>query len=291
MQIGTVIKKYNGYYYVHNGEETIECKIRGKLKKERFSLCVGDRVIYAPLAHQTGAIERIEKRFSLLHRPPVANIDQVFMMFSAKSPDIKPLLIDRFLVLGEYSRLKIFLCITKFELADSQTEALLQLYQEIGYDLLRISSVTGQGLDETRTCLKNKTTVFSGPSGVGKSTLLNAIEQNFQLKTGVLSDKIQRGKHTTRFAELFPLSEGGFVVDTPGFSFTEFQMMQERELALCFPEFQSVDHACKYNTCLHLQEPGCAIKEAVENTIISKSRYESYLNIVSEIKQRKKGFS
>lgn len=291
MQIGTIVKKYNSYYYVRNGEDTIECKIRGKLKQDRFSLCVGDRVAYVPLAHKTGAIERIEKRHSLLHRPPVANVDQVFMTFSAKSPGMNPLLIDRFLVLGEFSSLRIVLCITKFELADSQTEELLQLYQSIGYDLLRVSVVTGQGVNKIKEYLNGRTTVFAGPSGVGKSTLLNAIENKFQLKTGMLSDKIQRGKHTTRFAELLPLSEGGFVVDTPGFSFTEFQLIQDRELALCFPDFQSSRHSCKYHTCIHWKEPECAIKEAVENGEISKGRYASYLNILSEIKQRKKGFS
>lgn len=291
MQSGVVIKALNSYYYVQNNENVVVCKIRGRFKKERFSLCVGDQVEYILLDHGKGVIENILPRHTLLKRPLVANVDQVIITFAAKSPDINPVLLDRFLVLAEHSSLKVLICINKCDLADKgELTSLIRLYTDIGYDVLQVSAKHHIGIDTLKTALTNKVSVFAGPSGVGKSTLLNALDSNLNLITGCISDKIQRGKHTTRVAELLPFSEGGFVVDTPGFSFTEFSYIDKFELGYYFPEFEQVRNTCKFNTCLHEKEPQCGIKAAVNDGIITEARYNSYVTILSEIKSIKKEF-
>lgn len=288
---GVVIKALNSYYYVQEECLVTRCKLRGRFKQERFSLAVGDRVDYVRLEDGTGIIEKIQPRKSMLRRPLVANVDQVILTFAAANPDLNPLLLDRFLTLAESSRLEIMVCINKIDLADqSYLHDLLDLYKIIGYNFLCVSAVQNIGLDALKMQLKDKISVFAGPSGVGKSTLLNAVEPNFSLVTGSLSDKIKRGKHTTRVAELMPFSLGGFVVDTPGFSFTEFEHIEPVDLQMYFPEFRRVEKACKYATCLHKQEPQCAIKESVAVNEISGQRYESYLNILNEIQSKKRGF-
>jgi len=291
MQSGVVIKALNSYYYVQNNENVVVCKIRGRFKKERFSLCVGDQVEYILLDDGKGVIENILPRHTLLKRPLVANVNQVIITFAAKSPDINPVLLDRFLVLAEHSSLKVLICINKCELDDKENlTSLSRLYTDIGYDVLQVSAKHHIGIDALKTALANKVSVFAGPSGVGKSTLLNALDPNLNLITGCISDKIQRGKHTTRVAELLPFSEGGFVVDTPGFSFTEFSYIDKFELGYYFPEFAQARNICKFNTCLHEKEPQCGIKAAVDEGIITEARYDSYITILSEIKNMKKEF-
>lgn len=291
MQSGVVIKALNSYYYVQNNEKVVVCKIRGRFKKERFSLCVGDQVEYILLDDGKGVIENILPRHSLLKRPLVANVDQVIITFAAKSPDINPVLLDRFLVLAEHSSLKVLICINKCDLADGEyLTSLVRLYTDIGYDVLQVSAKHHIGIDTLKTALSNKVSVFAGPSGVGKSTLLNALDSKLNLITGCISDKIRRGKHTTRVAELLPFCEGGFVVDTPGFSFTEFSYIDKFELGYYFPEFEQSRDSCKFNTCLHEKEPQCGIKAAVDAGIITEARYNSYVTILSEIKSIKKEF-
>lgn len=291
MTDGIIIKKYNSYYYVQSEDNVAECKLRGRFKQSRYSLCVGDRVTYIATEHGKGIIEQILPRKSLLLRPMVANIQQVIITFAAKNPDFNVDLMNRFLVLGEYSNLDIVICLTKIDLLDNlQVDLLINQYENIGYRVIKISNKHQIGIAELMEVLDDKVSVFAGPSGVGKSTLLNLIEPKFNLKTGDVSNKIGRGKHTTRFAELLPLSNGGFVVDTPGFSFTEFVDLDERAIADCFPEFHEVKGSCKFNTCLHLHEPQCVIKRAVIDGIIDDSRYQSYSNILSEIKKAKRGF-
>ncbi|WP_110952919.1 ribosome small subunit-dependent GTPase A [Anaerosinus massiliensis] len=291
MQNGVVIKTLNSYYYVQTEHEVIRCKIRGRFKRERFLLCVGDQVTYQLLEDHTGIIESIMPRNTLLKRPFVANVDQVIVTFAAKNPDINLLLIDRFLVLAEHSNLKILLCVNKCDLADvNELNSLIDLYTTIGYEVIKVSAQKNIGIDLLKEHLQNKVSVFSGPSGVGKSTLLNVLNPKFQLLTGSISNKIKRGKHTTRVAELFPLFENSFVVDTPGFSFTEFKDIDKFQLSHYFPEFREIDETCKFNTCLHDHEPQCAIKQAVKNKSITKQRYTSYLSILNEIKDIKREF-
>lgn len=291
MLSGVVIKALNSYYYVQGEFVVTQCKLRGRFKKERFSLTVGDRVSYALLQDGTGIIEEIAPRTTLLRRPLVANVDQVILTFAAAQPDLSPLLLDRFLVLAEYSGLDILICINKTDLADRERlQALTSEYRRIGYNLLAISALQSVDIDALKAKLKDRISVFAGPSGVGKSTLLNAADGGLRLTTGMLSDKIRRGKHTTRVTELLPFSEGGFVVDTPGFSFTEFDHIAPSALAACFPEFCAVEASCRYSTCLHSHEPQCAVKEAIDAGKITRRRYDAYLNILQEIQSGKKGF-
>jgi len=291
MQNGVIIKTYNSFYYVQTADNVISCKLRGRFKKERFSLLVGDRVEYETTGTGKGIIENILPRRSMLRRPMIANIDQVILTFAAVSPNISRILVDRFLVLAEMSELEIILCINKIDLADSsELQSIVDHYSLIGYQVITISARAGIGIAELRLRLQGKISVFAGPSGAGKSTILNNVEAGLALVTGELSEKIGRGKHTTRFAELLPLSGGGFVVDTPGFSFTEFNDLTPNELMHCFPEISERVSECKFNTCVHSHEPQCAVKQAVTAGQIDEQRYQSYLEILEEININKKRF-
>ena len=288
---GVIIKAYNSFYYVQTAGDVVSCKLRGRFKKERFSLLVGDQVEYEMAGEGTGIIENILPRRSMLRRPMIANIDQVILTFAAVSPNINRILVDRFLVLAEMSELDIVLCINKIDLADSsELQSLVEHYSAIGYQVITISAKAGIGIDELRGRLQGKISVFAGPSGAGKSTILNNVETGLTLVTGELSEKIGRGKHTTRFAELLPLSGGGFVVDTPGFSFTEFNDLKPTELMHCFPEISERVFECKFSTCVHSREPRCAVKQAVAEGQIDEQRYQSYLDILEEINVNKKRF-
>ena len=298
MPIGQVIKTYNGFYYVKKEEEalTVEgellsCRLRGRIKREKGAVVTGDMVEYALLDDGTGVIERCLPRKSMLHRPAVANIDQVIITFAVKSPDINSLLLNRFLVLAEWSNIpEIVICINKLDLQANIANDFIRPYIEAGYRVIFASAHNGQGIDEIRELLKGKVTVFAGPSGVGKSSLLNAIDENLSLGTGVISEKIKRGKHTTRVACLLPVSTGGIVVDTPGFSAAELDHLDKHMLAEYFPEFRPLVEKCYYNTCTHSHEPDCGVKNALSAGLISQERYEAYLNILQTILERKKAY-
>lgn len=288
---GVVVKAYSSYYYVQSGEKVTECKLRGRFKKERFSLFVGDEVEYTTTGVDKGVIEEILPRRTLMKRPTVANVDQVVLTFAAVNPDINTLLVDRFLVLAESSQLEIVLCVNKIDLADiSNLNSMLEVYRTIGYPVILTSARNGLGVEELRGRLSDRITVFAGPSGAGKSSLLNALQPGLSLVTGEVSKKIGRGRHTTRYAELLPLAGGGFVVDTPGFSLTEFEDIGEQELGHYFPEIAALASECKFSTCIHLKEPQCAVKSAVGEGRIVRSRYESYLEVLTEIRENKKGY-
>ena len=288
---GIVVKAYNSYYYIQSGSKIVTCNLRGRFKKGRFSLIVGDEVSYTLTGPEKGIIEEILPRRSMLKRPMVANIDQVVVTFAAVNPDINPSLVDRFLVIAEFSELEIILCINKIDLADTEVLAkLVERYKQIGYKVLTIAAKLGTGIEQLHTQLHGKITVFAGPSGAGKSTILNAIQPGLELTTGEVSHKIGRGKHTTRFAELLPFEGGGFVVDTPGFSFTEFNDMEETHLMDYFPEISPIAPKCKFSTCIHYKEPQCAVKQAVAEGLIHAERYQSYLEILTEIRENKKGY-
>lgn len=289
---GVVIKTYNSYYYVQTADKIAVCTLRGRFKKERFSLLVGDEVQYDIMGtDDKGVIEQILPRRSMLKRPMVANVDQVILTFAAVHPNINPVLIDRFLILAELSGLDTILCINKMDLADSSAlSPLIELYRSIGYKVITLSAQYGNGIRDLQNLLYDRITAFAGPSGVGKSTILNTIEPDLHLVTGVVSNKIGRGRHTTRFAQLLPLTGGGFVVDTPGFSLTEFSDIPESQLMYYFREIAAFAPKCKFTTCLHFKEPQCAVKQAVEDGQISKQRYQSYVETLTEIRENKKGF-
>lgn len=292
MPTAQVIKMYNGFYYlqVAGQEELLSCRLRGRIKRNKGAVVTGDYVEYQMLEDGTGVIESCLPRRTLLKRPAVANIDQVLITFAARQPDLNQLLLNRFLVLAEWSGIpEIVICINKCDLLEEKADY-LQDYVQAGYKLLMVSAQEGQGIQELKNLLTGRVTVFAGPSGVGKSSLLNAVDSNLELATGKISDKIKRGKHTTRAACLLPLPEGGTVVDTPGFSAAELENIDKAQLAYYFPEFRPYIEKCYYNTCTHSHEPDCAVKEAVEAGAICQARYEAYLNILQTINERKKAY-
>ncbi|MCI6911505.1 MAG: ribosome small subunit-dependent GTPase A [Veillonellaceae bacterium] len=292
MPTAQVIKMYNGFYYlqVAGQEELLSCRLRGRIKRNKGAVVTGDYVEYQMLEDGTGVIESCLPRRTLLKRPAVANIDQVLITFAARQPDLNQLLLNRFLVLAEWSGIpEIVICINKCDLLEEKAD-FLQDYVQAGYKLLMVSAQEGQGIQELKNLLTGRVTVFAGPSGVGKSSLLNAVDSNLELATGKISDKIKRGKHTTRAACLLPLPEGGTVVDTPGFSAAELENIDKAQLAHYFPEFRPYIEKCYYNTCTHSHEPDCAVKEAVAAGAICQARYEAYLNILQTINERKKAY-
>lgn len=292
MPTAQVIKMYNGFYYlqVAGQEELLSCRLRGRIKRNKGAVVTGDYVEYQMLEDGTGVIESCLPRRTLLKRPAVANIDQVLITFAARQPDLNQLLLNRFLVLAEWSGIpEIVICINKCDLLEEKVD-FLQDYVQAGYKLLMVSAQEGLGIQELKNLLTGRVTVFAGPSGVGKSSLLNAVDSNLELATGKISDKIKRGKHTTRAACLLPLPEGGTVVDTPGFSAAELENIDKAQLAHYFPEFRPYIEKCYYNTCTHSHEPDCAVKEAVAAGAICQARYEAYLNILQTINERKKAY-
>lgn len=288
---GRVIKAYNSFFYVQTDMGLVTCKLRGKFKKFRQELGVvpGDWVSLDALPDGTGVIEEVQPRIQLLKRPVVANLTQVVLTFAAAQPDLHPLLLNRFLVLAEWSGMeKILICVNKMDLFVGNEENFLQDYRAIGYEVLPVSAREGKGLEALRQRLRGETTVFAGPSGVGKSSLLNAIDSRLALQTGVISEKIKRGRHTTRVAELLPYGGGGYIVDTPGFSAVDLMGMEPEELPACFPEFAPYLGKCRFSPCSHSHEPGCAVKEAAEAGAVARERYEAYLAIRTEIQEAQK---
>ena len=289
--IGRVIKFYNSFFFVEVEGELLPCKLRGLMKRDKRSgsaVCPGDFVEISKLDDGTGVIEKVQPRHNMLKRPTVANIDQVILTFAAVSPDLNRLLLNRFLVLAEWSGIeKIIICINKVDLID-EAESFLSEYESL-YNIIRVSTITGKNIDKLQTQLSNKVTVLTGPSGVGKSSILNAIEPNFNLKVGDVSEKIQRGRHTTRVSELIPFADG-FLVDTPGFSAVDLVEvgLDASQLANCFKEFTKYAGSCKFTGCSHSHEPDCAVKLAVEEGKILNERYSAYTSMLNEINERKK---
>ncbi len=292
LQPGRVLKAYNSFFYVQTVDELVTCKLRGKFRHTRRTMGVvpGDEVAISRLDDGSGVVEQLLPRQTLLKRPAVANITQVVLTFAAAQPDLHPLLLNRFLVLAEWSGIpKICICLNKMDVRPETAEA-LQPYAAIGYPVLPVSAHTGTGIDALRERLAGETTVFAGPSGVGKSSLLNALSPELALQTGHVSAKIKRGRHTTRVAKLIPW-QGGYLVDTPGFSAMELTSMEPQELPGYFPEFRQYLDQCRFQPCSHSHEPDCAIKQAVADGAIARERYDAYLNMLEEIETaRKKAF-
>ena len=284
--IGRVIKFYNSFFFVQVDDELIPCKLRGLLKRDKkigSAVCVGDFVEISRLKDKSGVIENVQSRRNLLIRPAIANVDRVILTFAVDAPKLHPLLLNRFIALAEKSALdEIIICVNKIDL--TAAENFLSQYEPL-YKVLRVSTVTGAGIDDLRKILSSGVTVFAGPSGVGKSSLLNALDERLNLKVGTVSEKILRGKHTTRVAELIDIG-GGFLVDTPGFSAVDLidAGIDKNNLRECFKEFGKFAGACKFvNVCSHSHEPDCAVKAAVERGEILRERYEAYLTLLAEI--------
>jgi len=284
---GIVMKAYSGYYYVHDGRSEWECSLRGRFRYEKQQVLVGDRVELVPRHGRAGVISNILPRRSVLLRPPVANVDQAVIIFSVRDPEPNPGLLDRFLITVAMNRIEPLICFNKIDLMKDNRFELISHYQNV-YPVVLTSAVTGKGLDRLREALRGKVSVFAGPSGVGKSTVLNAILPGLRLKTGVISEKLKRGRHTTRHVELISLPEGGLVADTPGFSSLVLPDLRLEDLAGYFPEMEEYSRNCYYGGCLHDKEPGCAVKEAVESGKIEKSRYRQYIEFLLELRNRRR---
>lgn len=289
--VGIVIRAYNSYYYVQTEvcEELITCKLRGKFKKNRFALTVGDRVKILLDGDNHASIEEILPRTNSLVRPVVANVEQVLLVFAMRDPDYSLTLIDKMLALYAKAKVRVVLCFNKSELELTEQAQLRQLYGNIGYQILFVSAREKLGLQELKECLQNKITVLAGPSGVGKSSILNAIQEGLKLNTGELS-KISRGKHTTRYSELLKLDFGGYIADTPGFSSVDNELFKDDNLTELFEDLRQVARACKFSSCKHDQEPSCAVKEAVATGEIAGSRYQTYMTIYQELKGLRDNF-
>ncbi|PAB58871.1 ribosome small subunit-dependent GTPase A [Anaeromicrobium sediminis] len=286
---GIITKGIGGFYYIQdrNGK-MYECRARGKFRKEKIIPLVGDKVGISISHDDKGMIEEIENRETKLIRPPVANVDQAVIVFAVKRPNPNILLLDRFLVMAERENLDIVICFNKVDLSEGELNELKEIYNKTGYKLLETSTKLNSGVEEFKHILKDKITVFAGPSGVGKSSLLNATQPDLQLKTGEISVKNKRGKHTTRHVELLKLEFGGWVLDTPGFSSLDLDFVEELDLQYYFKEFEPLIGDCKYTGCKHISEPECAIKDAVENGEISESRYNNYLHLLKEIQKNRR---
>ena len=285
MSTGIVIKNMNGYFYIQDEFGTIhECKVRGRIKKSKYSLLVGDRVEFS----EDGFVETILPRHNSMIRPAVANIDQVILVVASHNPDINELLLDKMLVMIEHADIPVILCINKYDVGDASTDVLIDKYKSIGYHVITTSAINHIGIDELRNHLQHKITAFAGPSGVGKSSLLNAVDEKFAFQTGEISDKIKRGKHTTRHASLFSLNADSFIMDTPGFSSMFVEDMEPQELKEYFPEFAPFEDECKFLGCVHIGEKICGVKQAVEQEKISKSRYENCRLFYQELKEKRR---
>lgn len=290
---GRIMKGIGGFYYVDTEQGLYECRARGIFRKNKQTPLVGDRVKISVVEEEKkiGVVEEIDKRETELIRPPISNIEKALIVFAVKNPTPHLSLLDRFIVLAERENLEIVIILTKIDLDDDNTfEKIKNIYEPCGYKVIGVSNLEKKNIDKVKEELKDNTVVFAGPSGVGKSSLLNEIDKNFKLKTGDVSDKIKRGKHTTRHAELFELEFGGMVADTPGFSSLTLDDIEDVDLKDYFIEFDNYDD-CKFGSrCIHQNEPNCAVKEAVENGEIPKERYESYIQLLNEIRQGKRRY-
>ncbi|OIK15234.1 ribosome small subunit-dependent GTPase A [Bacillus sp. MUM 13] len=290
MPEGKIIKALSGFYYVLDGGNVIQCRGRGVFRLNKVTPLVGDSVVYQAENPTDGYILEVKDRKNELVRPPIANIDQAILVFSAVEPDFSTALLDRFLALIEDNEVEPIICISKMDLLQEskvkEIEKYIADYIKTGYAVITTSSKTNEGIEKLQPYLQGKTSVFAGQSGVGKSSLLNAMKPELKLKTNDISSHLGRGKHTTRHVELIHVGSG-LVADTPGFSSLDFLEMEAERLSYCFPEIYQTGERCKFRGCLHDKEPKCAVKEAVEIGEIPQYRYNHYLQFLEEIKDRK----
>lgn len=284
-----IIKGIAGFYYVHNGKSVYECKARGLFRKKGMKPLVGDLVDFEVIDEENkkGNIIEIKERKVSLIRPAVANIDQALVVFAGTKPEPNLNLLDRFLVRMEAKRIPAILVFTKSDITlPERIEELKSLYSKI-YPVLSISVVSGEGTEELRVLLKDKFSVLAGPSGVGKSSLTNFLVPDANMETGEISRKIERGKQTTRHAELFYAGDGAYICDTPGFGSMELFDIDKRNLKDCFPDFSSFEEECRFLGCIHYGEKDCGVKKALERGEIASSRYENYRLLYEEINSKK----
>lgn len=289
---GKIIKGIAGFYYVHVEEHGIyECKAKGIFRKDHVKPLVGDDVIADILdeAQMLGNIREILPRKNALVRPAVANVDQALVIFAIVKPNPNFNLLDRFLIRMERQQLPTIICFNKQDIASAQEkEALQKAYETCGYRVCFVSALENEGLAQVRELLAGKTTTVAGPSGVGKSSLINQLAPKANMETGAISEKIERGKHTTRHSEIIALGDATYIVDTPGFTSLDISEITKEELGNYYPEFVQYEPYCKFSGCAHISEPSCGVKNAVEEGKISRVRYENYKVLYQELKEIKR---
>lgn len=274
---GTIIKALSGFYYVSSEEQVYECKARGKFRLDGTSPLVGDKVSFVIDTNGKGFIDNVFDRKNSFIRPAVANIDALVFVAANTNPVTDPFLIDRVSVIAEEADCDLIVCINKTDI--DPADELYAIYTGAGFETLRTSTVTGEGIPELKAALKGKICAFTGNSGVGKSSILNSIVPEFNIEVAAVSNKLGRGKHTTRHVELYDIGDDTFIADTPGFASFDIEMMQtidKRELQHDFRDFKMYIGNCRFNDCAHLKEPGCAVTEALQIGDIMPSRYQSY---------------
>ena len=289
---GKIMKGIGGFYYVYvEGAGLYECRAKGIFRNKKVKPNVGDIVDIDVISEEekTGNLTVIHKRKNQLIRPMVANVDQALVIFAIHEPEPNFQLLNRFLIMMEKQQVPVIICFNKMDLAtEEEKEQLRRDYENSGCRVLFSSAQEGKGIPEIKSLLKGKTTVMAGPSGVGKSSTLNSISEEKQMETGAVSEKIKRGRHTTRHSELIYLGEDTYLMDTPGFSSLYLTDIDKEELRFYFPEFAEYENQCRFNGCSHIHEPGCAVKEALEEGKISRLRYEDYCYLYEELANARK---
>ncbi len=282
---GIIFKALSGFYYVDCSGELLTCRARGKFRHEKVSPLVGDRVSIVPQGDGTGTVDAVLPRKNQFWRPAVANIDYLVVVASGAIPVTDPFLIDRVVAVAERQGCESVICFNKWDL--EQPQALYETYRAAGFPTLRVSAETGEGLEELSTLIAGKVCAFTGNSGVGKSSILNALEPAFHLQVGDVSEKLGRGRHTTRHVELFRLKNGAVIADTPGFASFEEEGVgcPPEELQYAFREFSPYLGQCRFLDCAHVKEQGCAILEALSQGKLSQTRHDSYVRLYRQARE------
>lgn len=289
---GKIIKGIAGFYYVHvEGKGVYACRAKGIFRNEKIKPLVGDNVEMEVLDEKDmeGNVTRILPRMNELLRPAVANVDQALIIFAIVKPDPNFNLLDRFLIRMERQKLPCIICFNKQDIAsEEERETLRSAYETCGYKVLFASALANEGMDELQKLLAGKTTTVAGPSGVGKSSIINRLQPEIRMETGSISKKIERGRHTTRHSEMIALGDGAYIVDTPGFTSLSISEITKEELGVYYPEFVRFEPFCRFGGCAHINEPDCGVKAAVEEGQISRVRYENYVSLYQELKEIKR---
>ena len=285
---GKIVKGISGFYYVHVvGTGIYECKAKGVFRNRKVKPLVGDNVEIVVLDEEKhlGNVEEILPRKNELIRPAVSNINMALVIFAAAKPDPNFNLLDRFLCMMEYQKVPVTICFNKCDLvSEEEKEKLWQIYAPAGYDILFTSVKTGENIDNLKALLADKTTTVAGPSGVGKSSLINELQTGVRMQTGAISDKIGRGKHTTRHSEIISIGQDTYIMDTPGFSSMDLPGFEKEDLWTCYPEFVPYEPECRFIGCSHIGEPDCGVKNALAEGKINQVRYDNYVMLYEEMK-------